>query len=401
MIYVAAGNTAGNSSRSGIQTAVRRLAGELGNHHAERARVVFWNWKAGCLHHLPPQLSLGLAAERIRSSPSLSLRQKLSAVPGWWPGRETHRIPLHRHPAHAANIRGAWLLLPELLYRDGRLERFIAYARRHGLRIAAILYDTIPVDHPELCRPGHAELHRAYLRGLSAVDLVLPISESSALAWHEQMKREKLVSPKVRVVPLATEIARMPRVVTAPVPGTGAVRALCVSTIEPRKNHRTLLAAVEQIAEAGAGLPFELDLAGSADPSAPELEALVVAAAERYSGQVRWHRRVDSHSLRRLYSQCDFTVYPSIVEGFGLPVVESLWLARPCVCANFGVMAENARAGGCLTVDVRDPNALAGAMRQLATDLPLRQRLALEAVQRPLKSWREYADDIVSALDET
>ena len=63
-------------------------------------------------------------------------------------------------------------------------------------------------------------------------------------------------------------------------------------------------------------------------------------------------------------------------------------------------MAEAARGGGCLTVDVRDQAALAQALRQLAIDAPLRRRLAREAIARPLKTWREYADDIVLALDE-
>ncbi len=89
-----------------------------------------------------------------------------------------------------------------------------------------------------------------------------------------------------------------------------------------------------------------------------------------------------------------------MAEGFGLPITESLWHGRPCICADFGVMAEHARGGGCLTVDTRDAAALAEAIRQLATDASLRHRLAREAIERPLKTWREYADDIVLALDE-
>jgi glycosyltransferase involved in cell wall biosynthesis len=48
------------------------------------------------------------------------------------------------------------------------------------------------------------------------------------------------------------------------------------------------------------------------------------------------------------YRDCDFTVYPSLVKGFGLPIVESLWNCRPCICANFGEMAEIAKEGVCL-----------------------------------------------------
>jgi glycosyltransferase involved in cell wall biosynthesis len=399
-IYVAAGDTARNPFRSGIQTTVRRLVAELGSSHAARARVAYWNRHMSALHSLPRKFSLGLAAEPLRRAPSLSLTQKLTAIPGWFPGRQDDRIPLHRHPLHRGALRGAWLLLPELLYGHRRTERFIAYARRHGMRIAAIFYDAIPVQHPEFSPPGLTDRHLGYMRELSKIDLLLPISETAAGAWHNVMEREGLLSPAVKILPLAAEFTGAPRPLKPRLAQMGAVRALCLSTVEPRKNHRSLCAALETIADAGGTLPFELDLVGARDPAADDLAETVAEVVGRFADQVRWHDAVDSSTLRRFFDQCDFTVYPSVVEGFGLPILESLWLARPCVCANFGVMAEHARGGGCLTVDVRDPAALAAATRQLATDSSLRHRLAHEAIRRPLKTWREYADDIVRALDD-
>lgn len=398
-IYVAAGDTARNPGRSGIQTVVRRLVAELGSRERERTRLAFWNRHAEYLHLLPSQFSLGLAAEPLRHSPPLTFPQKLAAFPGWIPGRADDRIPLHRHPRHASVLPGAWLLLPELLYGDRRTERFVAYARRHGMKVAAIFHDAIPVQHPEFSRSSLTFLHRNYMLELSKMDLIIPTSETSAQAWREVLKQEGRTSPAVEIVPLAGEIAGAPRVLEPAGPRTGPLRALYVSTVEPRKNHRTLCAALEQLAVSGGALPFEVDLVGSPDPAAPELAALVTAAAERFAGQLRWHRQVDSGNLRQLYSQCDFTVYPSVVEGFGIPILESLWFARPCICANFGVMQENADGGGCLTIDVRDPSALAAALHRLTTEPELRHHLAREATLRPIRTWAEYAVEIVQALD--
>ena len=399
LIYVAAGDTARNPSRSGIQTTVRRLVAELGHRYPARARVAFWNRHARVLHPLPRQFSLGLAAEQLRHAPHLSFARKLAAFPGWFPGRSDDRIPLHRHPIHASGLPGAWLLLPELLYGDRRTERFVAYARRRGMKVAAIFHDAIPVQHPEFSRPGLTLQHRNYMRELSKVDLIIPTSETSAQTWRDVLEQEGLASPAVEIVPLAGEIAGAPRVLEPAAMRTGRLRALYVSTVEPRKNHRTLCAALEQLAGSDGALPFEMDLIGSPDPAAPELAALVTAAEERFAGQLRWHRRVDSGTLRQLYAQCDFTVYPSVVEGFGIPILESLWLARPCICANFGVMQENARGGGCLTVDVRDATALAAALQRLLTEPELRLRLARQATLRPIRTWAEYAGEIVQALD--
>ena len=399
-IFIAAGDTARNPGRSGIQSTVRQLVAEFGYHHADRARIAYWNRHLNFLHGLPPQFSLGLAAERIRSASPLTLPQRVSAFPGWFPGRDPVRIPLHRHPSHASKLRGGWLLLPELLYGHGRIDRFVAYARRHGMRIAAIFFDAIPIQHPEYCRPGLAGLHRNYMRELAQVDLVLPISEVSAAVWHEYLGKEGLTSPKVRTIPLAAECSGAARWLTPPKAHEGPVRMLCVATIEPRKNHRTLCEALDRLAAKHGRWICEVDLVGGVDPSSPELTAFVASLEQRAQGQLLWHRRADSATLRHFFAHSDFTIYPSLIEGFGLPVLESLWFARPCICANFGVMAEHARAGGCLTVDVRDPTALAAAIEQLATDPARRQQLSHAAIQRPLKTWSEYADEIVRALDE-
>ena len=77
----------------------------------------------------------------------------------------------------------------------------------------------------------------------------------------------------------------------------------------------------------------------------------------------------------------------------------ALWFARPCICADFSVMAENAADGGCLVTDVRQPAALAGAIRRMLSDSALRDRLAREAMARPLSSWTDYAAGVVAALD--
>ncbi len=182
-----------------------------------------------------------------------------------------------------------------------------------------------------------------------------------------------------------------------PCSSLGPIRLLCVSTLEPRKNHDTLLAAYEHAANVRPDLQLELHLVGAAYTGSQDIEDAVSAASKRLPG-LRWHGQIEYEQLQALYAGCDFTVYPSVVEGFGLPVIESLWFGRPCVCANFGVMAENAAEGGCLPTDVRDPQALADAILTLASDPALRCKLTAEATTRPLKSWSEYAQEILTCL---
>jgi len=175
------------------------------------------------------------------------------------------------------------------------------------------------------------------------------------------------------------------------------VTILCVSTLEPRKNHDVLIAAFESASARHGGMT--LQLAGDRFKNMPELAERVEAAVRRNSS-IRWHQRTAAGLLHTLYRSCDLTVYPSFLEGFGLPVMESLWFGKPCICADFGVMAENAAGGGCLTVDVRDAAALAEAILTLATQPELRQRLTCEAMARPLRTWRHYADEIQAVFNE-
>ena len=400
-LFYVCGDTARNPGRSGIQTVVRSLAAAFGAAGAP-VRPVIWRPSNAHLRPFPAAWSLGLGAEPLRDPPT-PLRDFLRR-PASWPalllaGGHAEHVPLHRHPRHLDAPPGTWVLLPELLYGGNRAAALVDYVHRRGWRLAAILHDAIPVQRPEFVPPGLPSDHAEYMRALGRADLILPNSESTAAGWREFMDRERLASPPVRVCTLACDLPGTPRVRTLPPAHAPAAspRLLCVSTLEPRKNHRALLAAYELAAARRPDLPLALDLVGASYVGSPDIAAAVRALVARRPDHVRWHERVEHAALQRLYADCDFTVYPSVLEGFGLPVIESLWLARPCLCANFGVMAENAHDGGCLTTDVRDPSALAEAILQLATSPGLRRKLATEAITRHLKTWREYADELLDA----
>ena len=402
-VFLVVGDTARNPARSGIQTVVRSLAGALGKRGAP-VRPVVWNARRRWLRPLPPDLEIGPDVEALRDparwlTPSLLRRQPLAWVPWLRFGGRGHFVPLHRHPLHRPAPPGTWVLQAELMYK-GRAAQLVDYVHRRGWRLAAIFYDTIPVDRPDLVPSELPAKHAEYMRGLAGADLVLPISETSADGWRSFVAREGLRGPPVRTCTLACDLVGTPRVRTdapARLPGQ-PVRMLCVSTLEPRKNHGALLDAYARAVAARPDIGLELHLVGAPYVGAQDIVDRVRGAMVRLPG-LRWHEQVDYARLQALYDQCDFTVYPSVLEGFGLPVIESLWQGRPCVCADFGVMAENAAGGGCLPVDVRDAGALAGAILSLVDSPDLRQRLAREAVARPLKTWAEYADEVLACLE--
>ena len=377
-VFLVVDDTVQNPGRSGIQTVVRSLAAALGRTNAA-VRTVVWNASSHSLQLLPPALSAGLAAEPLRDPAGTAL-------------------PLHKLPAPA----GGWVLMPELMY-DGKAARLVEYVHRHGWKLAVIFYDAIAVLRPEFVPPSLPARHAGYLRDFSRADLILPISETSARDWREFMTVHGLPQPPVRVCLLAGDVSSTPRVrpedlAARPISRSQPVRMLCVSTLEPRKNHGALLAAYE-LAAAHPGIRLELNLVGAPYAGAEDLAEAVRQFAAKHPGQVTWHKQVEYSLLRRLYEHADFTVYPSVLEGFGLPIIESLWFGVPCVCADFGVMAEVAAGGGCLPVDVRDSRALADAILSLAQSPSKRRELALAAAGRPLKTWDQYAAEVLACLE--
>lgn len=290
-----------------------------------------------------------------------------------------------------------WLLLTETIPAP-QVRGALDFARAHNVRVAAIFYDAIPVLYPELCPdPSIRDNHGAYIRSLADCDLVLPISKFSARClqdcWHEIGMSGCEVRPNV----LPGEFGVSERALERSGAKPEEVQILYVSTLEPRKNHLTLVKACRLLDERFPGTKWTLTLVGNKYAGAFDLADAIVAMA-RQDPRIRWPGIVDDATLARLYREATFTVYPSLVEGFGMPIMESLWHGRPCVCSEKGVMAELAVGGGCLTTDVTDERALCEAIGRLATDRELRRRLEAEAVARPIRTWEQYGVDLVSAL---
>src|ERR1700730_2917621 len=89
------------------------------------------------------------------------------------------------------------------------------------------------------------------------------------------------------------------------------------------------------------------------------------------------------------------------MEGFVLPIAESLWHGKPCICGGNGALGEVAREGGCLIVDQTKTAALADGIKVLLKDRQLYLRLSDEARAREFRSWSDYVDKFLAHLDLT
>ncbi len=174
---------------------------------------------------------------------------------------------------------------------------------------------------------------------------------------------------------------------------------LSVGTLEGRKNHIALLDACEQLwSDAQHPLDFELHLIGAVQRQTGRSALERIAALQSAGRPIRYDGPVDDATLEQAYARCAFTVYPSLMEGFGLPVLESVHRHRPCICRTQGALAEVAAGGGTLGIQNPDSTALALAIRRLLTDAAMLARLADEARQRPVRTWTDYTRDLLAWL---
>jgi glycosyltransferase involved in cell wall biosynthesis len=167
---------------------------------------------------------------------------------------------------------------------------------------------------------------------------------------------------------------------------------------QPRKNHLAVLHAAELLWREGG--QFSLSFIGGVSWGSD-------AFRRRLAELQRAGRPVDSQVslpdglVWAGYRLARCTVFPSLNEGFGLPVAESLAAGTPAITSDFGSMLEIATDGGALTVDPYDDHAIAAAIGTLLLDDVVHDRLCTEALNRPVRTWDDYAREVWGLLVES
>ena len=146
--------------------------------------------------------------------------------------------------------------------------------------------------------------------------------------------------------------------------------AFYCSALSPRKNHIRLIRAWRQ---AFPGREVLLVLAGRYLPGDQTDLRAAIAAGEQ-DGFVKYTGVVDDAERERLYKDADFVVYPSLHEGFGMPVLEALRWGTP-VLTSFGTSTEEVAGDAALLCDPNSEEDLVTKLRQIANDEALRARL--------------------------
>lgn len=374
-------HTSRTRARTGIQRVARALWQQLGEHVTPVTRDPFLgNWRA-----LEPW-------ERANLGNSHGGKGRKARWPVHAKIRGTLRRVLGRTATHALQGHFDGLIEPELFGAPVARAFPQLFARVRGPRVALFL-DAIPMRFPELTPPGTVAWFPSYLQELLAFDGIAAISEDSRQsltsywAWLGVKNTPPVVALPLGVDPVArVEVSSDPK---SPLPVV-----LCVGTLEGRKNHLALLEACEQLWTQGTA--FELRLIGHVNAETGGA-ALARARALQAAGRaLRYDGPASDELIEQAYADCAFSIYPSIAEGFGLPVIESLARGKPCICSARGALGEISLGGGCIALNSVEPAALAMAVQHLLTSPAELESLAAAARARTFKSWADYARELTT-----
>ncbi|MBV9859310.1 MAG: glycosyltransferase family 4 protein [Alphaproteobacteria bacterium] len=279
--------------------------------------------------------------------------------------------------------------------------RVLLLKRKYGTKFVMAIHDLIPIYARETCDQGTAKVFEEFLRrALRHTDHFLSVSKSTAKDLVRYTRALRLPEPPVTVTgngssfkEFMSERDDASRFLDIP-----DRFVLFVSTIEGRKNHSLMLEIWKRLIEEEQDPPYLVCVGRLGWRSSAFISEMV--ESNYLNGRVMLLHDLSDADLRKLYSRCLFTVFPSLYEGWGLPVGESLAQGKICISSDRASIPEVAGDFG-VYINIDDVDAAYDTVKKMAQDDAERQRLEarIRAEYKPL-DWASIAERVVNGCIE-
>jgi glycosyltransferase involved in cell wall biosynthesis len=294
-----------------------------------------------------------------------------------WPAASALRIPFGMPIALAS-------------WRSNLLHVTYIAPGRPGCPTVVTVHDLSYLAHPEwLSWRVRFTLNQLVPRSVRAAARVIAISEFTK---QDLIQRYGLSPEKIVVVPLAAGANFTPQPDAAAQPLPAGIREpfiLAVGNLEPRKNLATLIQAFAELVrqQKFAG---QLVIAGKATYRGEEAAGAVARLG--LEGRVIFTGFVDDATLRLLYNRATLFAYPSLYEGFGLPLLEAMACGCPVVASNATAIPQTA-GDAAILVDPTSVAALTAAMARIVADPEQARRMSAQGKAQAARfSWTRTAE---------
>ena len=335
---------------------------------------------------------LNRVSQRLREALEL---QGCKVIPVAWSVRNTRYLEFPSRKDVYLTEQDVFIT-PELFNNNERQGSLQWIRNSKGLTVA-IFHDAIPLKHPEFTWPKSVARHPSYMKELAEFDLILANSEHSReelIGYWNWLELAK--SPPVSTIPLGADFAghkRETKLRNKP----KVLHLLMVGILEPRKNHEVVLSAMEILRTQGKNV--QLSIVGRVNPHfgkpiVKRIENLIQSGLP-----ILYHRQIEDKALLKLYEKADIALFPSRVEGNGLPVIESLWRGIPTIASPIPPHREHAQnGGGVLILDPMDPSHLASTIDTLIDQPEKLKALQADAISHALPTWSDSAEASLKAI---
>ena len=313
-----------------------------------------------------------------------------------------------------------WLLLPQLviaavsgiwterkvegaiLFNTGHMglsdEKYARRLRKRGVRPVFMVHDLIPITHPEFCRRGEGEKHRRRMQNILKLGHgIVANSQETLTSLHDFSRSVTLPLPPTVVAPLAPGLSGVPVgscLITVPY-------FVVLSTIEPRKNHLMLLHLWRRLREEMGENTPHLVIIGQRGWECENVVDLL-ERSEILRGYVFEFSRCTDADLATYLHYAKALLFPSFVEGYGMPLIEALAAGVPVIASDLKVFREFA-ADIPDYVDPLDPQRWLGLIGEYASVGSVRRAAQLERVRTfRLPTWEQHfalLDSLLLQLD--
>lgn len=270
-------------------------------------------------------------------------------------------------------------------------------------RTVVLCYDIIPLLYPQFFSEQNATAFRTCFHEVFPhADLVIFTAKQIVADAQAYCAREGLALKKSGLVYLGADFDPVQQPASAALPAglKAGHYALFVSTLEPRKGHRLLFEVWKRLL--AAGIPqqhdFRLVFVGRRGWLVDELIAELDAHESAGTSLLRL-TNIDDATLQHLYAQSAFCLYPSLYEGFGLPVIEAFRYGKAVIASNGGALLETT-GGFSPSLDPRDEDIWYDTMKRWIENPASRAGFenAIRSDFKP-RNWNQVARSFYELID--
>jgi glycosyltransferase involved in cell wall biosynthesis len=401
-VTIDASHTAGSGKNTGIERVVRNLCQQLPDVATARGLdpvqvathihghffpldgkqrqglVRMSRWEANAQDFVPKWLQAIPLAVADRW-PKTKMRKWLRPTPSHLGGYKVPHLVYSQFVQTGRYVRGAaitpstndLLILSDAYWTSPEIWNTVARSRRAGAFVATVVYDLIPITHPQFVGAKRSEKFRRYLEQVvTHSDLIVAISRTvqedvARFIESDQSPHRDGVCRDIRSFVLGAEIQYARGTVRPALTNLFSETDrnnpyLIVGSFDPRKNHHQAIDAFERLW--GTHPHLKLCMFGRVGSLCTDVIERIQKHPMLNRGLFVYHDANDAE-LQHAYQHCSGVLLPSIVEGFGLPIVESLWHGKKTFVSDTPIHRE-VGANACEFFDLGSPQSLADAILQ-------------------------------------